>query len=295
MSNRIAVYHSPLSLLHDPPYEILSGCLQNYVESPERCTIILRALLSADKQEESEVTFEEFALNWTRENVVDEGILDAVRQVHSEEYVEFLRNIYAEWIAEGGSKVRSPWALPFSASRISRRPTQVCVLPECFLRQDLLLEPDTGMKKREGAIQKAGRFSFDLSSPITAGTAVCYEVATYFTGATNERGRGEGEGLNVNFPLPLGTGNEEYLETLEKGSQIIKEWDPQYLVISLGVDTYIDDPLTDFELTLEAYPVMGRIIRSINIPSHFLMEGGYCLPMIGKCVRSVLEGFAAAP
>lgn len=41
----------------------------------------------------------------------------------------------------------------------------------------------------------------------------------------------------------------------------------------LGVDTYVDDPLTDFKITLEAYPKMGELIRGIGVPTIFLLEG----------------------
>lgn len=62
-------------------------------------------------------------------------------------------------------------------------------------------------------------------------------------------------------------------------------------VVSLGVDTLEDDPITDFKLTLGAYPEMGRIIAGLGVQTLFVMEGGYCLGKIGKCVRGVLDGF----
>lgn len=42
---------------------------------------------------------------------------------------------------------------------------------------------------------------------------------------------------------------------------------------SLGVDTYIRDPITDFCITLETYPEVGRTIAQIERPTLFVMEG----------------------
>lgn len=43
--------------------------------------------------------------------------------------------------------------------------------------------------------------------------------------------------------------------------------------ISLGVDTYQDDPICDFLLTARCYPRIGEIIASIGKPTLFVMEG----------------------
>lgn len=55
---------------------------------------------------------------------------------------------------------------------------QDAVLPETFLRSDMLLEPDAGPSRSEGAIAKAGRYSFDLSCPITEHTYLAALAST---------------------------------------------------------------------------------------------------------------------
>lgn len=98
------VFHTPLSLTHDPPKEILSGCAQPYFESPARVTRILSALLDPECRDGCE--FEERRCDWTREEVAsDAALIQAVARVHDPVYLDFLREIYAEWIEEGGSKV----------------------------------------------------------------------------------------------------------------------------------------------------------------------------------------------
>lgn len=96
-------------------------------------------------------------------------------------------------------------------------------------------------------------------------------------------------GSNANFPLPKGTSDSEYFVTLELALAGISEFNADYLIIryayqcisqsvahlnfSLGVDTYIDDPISDFKLTKAAYSNIGRLINGLSKPTLFVMEG----------------------
>lgn len=105
---RMLVFHTPLSVLHDPLYEILSGCAQPYFESPDRIALILAALLTKDTATPANTAshFEERRCDWTRDEIAaDRELMEAVARVHSRDYLDFLREIYDEWVAEGGSKV----------------------------------------------------------------------------------------------------------------------------------------------------------------------------------------------
>jgi hypothetical protein len=101
---QIPVMWTPLSALHDPPHEILSGQLQPYFESPQRVSLILDSIFA---HEECKTRFDKVQLDWEREEVGEDWVWDSLRAVHGEDYLEFLRDIYEEWIAEGGSKVSS--------------------------------------------------------------------------------------------------------------------------------------------------------------------------------------------
>jgi len=113
----------------------------------------------------------------------------------------------------------------------------------------------------------------------------------YFTGSRTETGCGHGEGYNMNIPLPRGTMDSEYCAALELVVAAIRKFDPQYLIVSLGVDTYMDDPISDFKLTVTGYVNIGKMISGLRIPTLFVMEGGYHLETIGDNVFSVLQGF----
>jgi len=113
----------------------------------------------------------------------------------------------------------------------------------------------------------------------------------YFTGSREERGDAPGEGFNHNFPLPPGTDDDAYCGELRKGTKVIDEFNPVYLIVSLGVDTFWNDPIGGFKLTTACYAEIGRVIGRISKPTLFVLEGGYDLGSIGKNVRTLLESF----
>ncbi|KAF9897039.1 hypothetical protein BX616_006297 [Lobosporangium transversale] len=114
----------------------------------------------------------------------------------------------------------------------------------------------------------------------------------YFTGSEIERGEGEGLGFNINLPLPKATTDDDYVEALEKLIQEhIIPYKADYVIVSLGVDTFKDDPIAGFLVTSEGYPRIGNAIRKIGLPTLFVQEGGYCIEMLGINVGGILSGF----
>jgi len=77
-----------------------------------------------------------------------------------------------------------------------------------------------------------------------------------------------------NYPLPPGTGNKEYLKVLDEAIEIIADFHPQVLALSLGLDTYWEDPLTNFKLTPACYEEIGKRLKRFR-PVFGLLEGGY--------------------
>jgi acetoin utilization deacetylase AcuC-like enzyme len=113
----------------------------------------------------------------------------------------------------------------------------------------------------------------------------------YFAGYAEERGAGRGLGANRNVPLPAGTDDEVYLATLTAALEAIATFDPSALVVSLGVDTYCDDPIADFELTTAGFGRCGALVAALRRPTVLLQEGGYDVRTIGENVRTWLTGF----
>ncbi len=115
----------------------------------------------------------------------------------------------------------------------------------------------------------------------------------YFLGHADERGTGAGEGFTLNLPLPHGTDFARWSAALDLACDAVARFGPEALVVSLGVDTYRGDPISQFLLDTADYPVIGRRIRALGLPTLFVMEGGYAVEAIGVNAVGVLEGFEA--
>lgn len=113
----------------------------------------------------------------------------------------------------------------------------------------------------------------------------------YFLGHADERGAGEGIGFNLNLPLPHGTGFPVWSAALEAACEAVAAFAPGRLVVSLGVDTFVEDPISRFCLESADYPAIGRRIAELGLPTLFVMEGGYAVEAIGVNAVGVLAGF----
>jgi acetoin utilization deacetylase AcuC-like enzyme len=112
----------------------------------------------------------------------------------------------------------------------------------------------------------------------------------YFSGFADERGVGAGEGTTLNLPLPSGTEWATYEEALAVALDGIRTFGAEILVVSLGVDTAIEDP-DSFRLTADDFGYLGAAISSLRLPTLFVQEGGYSLEVIGRNVVNVLVAF----
>ena len=120
------------------------------------------------------------------------------------------------------------------------------------------------------------------------------EEYPFFLGWADERGAGDGEGFNVNYPLPWGTGFPAWAAALEDACARIADYAPDILLVSLGVDTFKEDPISKFGLESEDFLTYGRQIARLGLPTLFVMEGGYAVEQIGINAVNVLQGFEAS-
>jgi acetoin utilization deacetylase AcuC-like enzyme len=116
----------------------------------------------------------------------------------------------------------------------------------------------------------------------------------FFLGWAEERGEGAGEGFNFNYPLPWGTGFAAWSEALEGACRRVADYGPDVLVVSLGVDTFKDDPISKFRLESEDFMTYGARLGRLGLPTLFVMEGGYAVEPIGVNTVNVLQGFESA-
>ena len=110
----------------------------------------------------------------------------------------------------------------------------------------------------------------------------------HFIGFADEHGRDGGLGCHQNFPLPKGTDDAAYLATLNKALELIREFEPTYLVVSAGMDIYAADPLGTIKVTTDGIGEIGKRIASLGLPTVVVMEGGYANEMLGTNVLRFL-------
>ena len=115
----------------------------------------------------------------------------------------------------------------------------------------------------------------------------------HFLGYADETGSGPGTGYNRNYPMPPGTPFAQWREALADALARVGEFSPQYLVVSLGVDAFENDPISFFKLTSADFLTTGEMIGDLEIPTLFVMEGGYDVDEVGVNVVNVLKGFEA--
>ena len=115
-----------------------------------------------------------------------------------------------------------------------------------------------------------------------------------FLGFADETGVDAGEGFNFNYPMPPGTPYSVWSDALENACKRTETFGADALVISLGVDTYMHDPISFFKLTSDDFTTYGARIAALGLPTVFVMEGGYAVDDVGVNTVNVLEGFLNA-
>ena len=63
----------------------------------------------------------------------------------------------------------------------------------------------------------------------------------------------KGLGYNLNYPMPRDTSFAQWQQSLTAALAKLDEFSPQYLIVSLGVDTFENDPISFFKLTTADY------------------------------------------
>ena len=103
----------------------------------------------------------------------------------------------------------------------------------------------------------------------------------YYPGSGSEKEKGKYNNI-FNIPLEAGTTAVEYLNAYEHVLNKLKEFKPEFLLFSAGVDAHIDDPLAQVRLSSEDFYTLTK--RTLEISKPFcngnvvsILEGGYDL------------------
>jgi acetoin utilization deacetylase AcuC-like enzyme len=113
----------------------------------------------------------------------------------------------------------------------------------------------------------------------------------YFSGYEDETGSGPGTGFTYNLPMPDGTEFAVWQAALQSALRRIADFRADALVVSLGVDTFIEDPISSFRLSSDDFSTYGGMLGTCGLPTLFVLEGGYAVREIGINAVNVLTGF----
>lgn len=117
----------------------------------------------------------------------------------------------------------------------------------------------------------------------------------YLMGYADETGKGAGEGCNLNLAIRKEMASASvWLEALESALASIRDFAPDTVLVSLGVDAFHKDPFGGLGLIDDDFRQIGVRVAALGLPTLFVMEGGYAMQHIGTCVTSTLTGFEEA-
>ena len=117
--------------------------------------------------------------------------------------------------------------------------------------------------------------------PRTLYPGVCY---------VDEIGEGEGKGYNFNMTVAPGSGEVHYLKIMDEILHpLMKQYKPDFVLISAGFDSHKNDPITNLGFTVQGY---GLIVKKLKAFAEevcdgrllITLEGGYNLSAISKGV-----------
>jgi len=103
------------------------------------------------------------------------------------------------------------------------------------------------------------------------------------TGAFYETGINEGIGYTINIPLNFSCGDTEYIYIFENILKPIAfQFSPDFIIVSAGFDSYVEDPLGGMEVTSKGFGALAESVLKIAEQTCqnrvlFVLEGGYNL------------------
>lgn len=113
----------------------------------------------------------------------------------------------------------------------------------------------------------------------------------HVVGFADEAGDGAGLGSTMNMPLAPGSGDKEWLAAVDRIAAAVSSYQPNVLVVSLGVDAAAEDPESPLRVSAQGYHRAGELLAALGLPGVHVQEGGYHLDSLGGLVTAFLHGF----
>jgi acetoin utilization deacetylase AcuC-like enzyme len=116
------------------------------------------------------------------------------------------------------------------------------------------------------------------------------------TGFVDEIGEGDGRGFNICVPLDFRASEVDFgLAFDQLLNPIVRQFDPDFLAISIGFDAFEKDPIGVLGVTAEGFGLIGAYLQQLaselKIPCAHFLEGGYNIQMLPALLQSYISPF----
>ncbi len=315
----IPIIYSPKHREHNPPYELYDGVRESYAEVPDRIESIVESLKS--------IRFGNFKnpLSFPLHHILAVHDLEYVRFIKNRSKglkksellfpSYFINDTYAPLTRGTFSAAKSSADTALTgADRLLRGDQIVYALTRppghhaepsrmggyCYFNNAAIAAQYLSGKGKVAILDIDFHHGNGTQSIFYDRSDVLYvslhadprQKFPYYSGFANETGRGGGIGYTKNYSLRLGTGNRVYRSVLLNAIEEIRKYNPKYLIVSAGFDTYEHDPIGGFRLTMPFYETIGKDISSLNLPTLIIQEGGYHVKDLGEMAVRFLKGIS---
>jgi acetoin utilization deacetylase AcuC-like enzyme len=120
------------------------------------------------------------------------------------------------------------------------------------------------------------------------------------SGTAAEMGGEDALGYTVNLPVPPRTGDATFVSLVrDVALPLARSYEPQLVLVSAGYDAHDDDPLADCSVTDAGFIAMAALVRDLGaeleVPVGCVLEGGYDVDALARCVALTMETLAQEP
>jgi acetoin utilization deacetylase AcuC-like enzyme len=305
--------------LHDPKYEVYDGRQEPYAEKPERITQLLEACLRMGFPVEEVTEMPELSLveslhdtkyiSYLRNK--SESVQDGAQLMPSvfirDTYTPLVRRTYQAALKSAGISIAGAEKLLAGQSKVyalcrppghhaeSNSMGGYCYFNNAGLAANILSKHgkvailDIDYHHGNGTQSLFYDRSDVLYVSLHADPSKAFP---YISGFPEETGLREGQGFTHNFALAPDIKPHEYLQTLAEAANRINDFEPDYVILSLGFDTYKEDPIAGLGLGEDDYQSLGEVLASnLDQPTLIVQEGGYNAEMLGKLAEKFFKGY----
>ncbi len=116
-------------------------------------------------------------------------------------------------------------------------------------------------------------------------------------GFADEIGRGAGRGAQINVPMAPGAGDADYaLVTCELLVPVMSQFAPEFIFISAGFDSHMQDRISRLRLTGDGYAFLASQVKDVAESTAdgrlaLALEGGYDAAALALSMRRIADVF----